>query len=94
VPAGTGILRAPGAPPREVPLMAIQKDEPRIEIGPVSKETGVADILLGSLGLVAVAVIGSLILGAVLGGVLVFLKHRLGWGGPEKDAEDHLSITR
>ena len=50
------------------------------------------DVLLGSLGIVAVAVIGSLILGAVLGAVLVFVKHRLGWGGPDKDSEDHISL--
>lgn len=92
-PAGTGVLHAPGAPPRDVPLMSIQKDEPRVEVGPVTPETGVADILLGSLGIVAVAVIGSLILGAILGGVLVLLKHRLGWGGPDADADEHISLT-
>jgi ABC-type cobalt transport system substrate-binding protein len=53
----------------------------------------VADVLVGSLGIVAVAVIGALVLGAVLGAVLVFFKHRLGWGGPDRDAEDHISLT-
>ena len=90
--AGTGVLRRPGERDRDVPLMSIQKDEPRVQVGPVTKETGVADVLLGSLGIVAVAVIGSLILGAVLGAVLVFVKHRLGWGGPDKDSEDHISL--
>ena len=90
--AGTGVLRRPGERDRDVPLMSIQKDEPRLQVGPVTKETGVADVLLGSLGIVAVAVIGSLILGAVLGAVLVFVKHRLGWGGPDKDSEDHISL--
>ena len=87
------MLRAPGRPDREVPLMSIQKDEPRIEVGPITRETGVADVLLGSIGIVAVAVIGSLILGAVLGAVLVFVKHRLGWGGPDRDSEDHISLV-
>jgi hypothetical protein len=90
--AGSGVLRRPGQPDRDVPLMSIQKDEPRVQVGPVTKETGVADVLLGSLGIVAVAVIGSLILGAVLGVILVYVKHRLGWGGPDKDADEHISL--
>ena len=75
--------------------MSIQKDDAvqRVEVGPVTPGLGVPDVLLGSIGIVAVAVIGSLILGAVLGGLLVLVKHRLGWGGPEKDAEDHISLT-
>lgn len=93
-PAGTGTLRRPGEAPRDVPLMSIRRDEPRVVVGPITPETGVADVLLGSIGIVAVAVIGSLILGAILGGVLVFLKHRLGWGGPDKDADDHISLLR
>ena len=86
------MLRVPGQAPRDVPLMAIQKDEPRVQVGPITPETGVADILLGSLGLVAVVVIASLILGVLVGGLLVFLKHRLGWGGPDKDAQEHISL--
>ena len=74
--------------------MSIRKDDaPRVEVGPVTPETGVADVLLGSIGIVAVAVIGSLILGALLGGLLVVLKHKLGWGGPDKDADDHISLV-
>ena len=95
-PAGTGILRAPGVPPQEVPLMSISKDEPtgtRVQVGPITPSTGVADVLMGSIGIVAVAIIGSVLLGAVLGGVLVLVKHRLGWGGPDKDAEQHLTLT-
>lgn len=95
-PAGTGILRTPGVPPRDVPLMSIRKDEPagtRVEVGPITPSTGVADVLMGSIGIVVVAVVGSLLLGAVLGGVLVLLKHRLGWGGPDKDAENHITLT-
>ncbi len=95
-PAGTGVLRVPGAPPRDVPLMSIQqdRDEVRVEVGPISRETGVADVLLGSIGLVAVIVLASLVAGVIVGALVVFLKHRLGWGGPDKDAEDHISIIR
>jgi hypothetical protein len=95
-PAGTGILQAPGVPAQEVPLMSIQKDEPagtRVEVGPITPPKGVADVLMGSIGIVFVAVVASVLLGAVLGGVLVLVKHRLGWGGPDKDAEDHISLT-
>ena len=91
-PAGTGTLRRPGEAPRDVPLMSIRKDEPRVQVGPVTPETGVADVLLGSVGIVAVAVIGALVLGAILGVVLVFLKHKLGWGGPDKDADEHITL--
>lgn len=76
--------------------MSIRKDAPvgdRVQVGPVTPGVGVPDVLLGSIGIVAVAVIGSLILGAILGGILVLVKHRLGWGGPDKDAEDHISLT-
>ena len=95
-PAGTGVLRAPGVPAQEVPLMSIQKDEPagtRVEVGPITPPKGVADVLMGSIGIVFIAVVASVLLGAVLGGVLVLVKHRLGWGGPEKDAEQHISLT-
>jgi hypothetical protein len=76
--------------------MSIRTDEPtgaRVEVGPITPSTGVADVLLGSIGIVVVAVVGSVLLGAVLGGVLVLVKHRLGWGGPDKDAENHLTLT-
>ena len=61
-PAGTGTLRRPGEAPRDVPLMSIRKDEPRVQVGPLTPDTGVADVLVGSLGIVAVAVIGALVL--------------------------------
>jgi hypothetical protein len=77
--------------------MSIRKgapdDTPRVEVGPVTPGVGVPDVLLGSIGIVAVAVIGSLVFGAILGGVLVLLKHRLGWGGPDRDAEGHITLT-
>jgi hypothetical protein len=95
-PAGTGILRAPGVPAQDVPLMSIQKDrtaDTRVEVGPITPAKGVSDVLMGSIGIVLVAVIASVLLGAVLGGVLVLVKHRLGFGGPEKDAERHISVS-
>lgn len=76
--------------------MSIRKDEPagaRVHVGPITPGVGVPDVLLGSIGIVVVAVIASVALGALLGGVLVLLKHRLGWGGPDKDAEDHITLT-
>ncbi len=95
-PAGTGVLRVPGAAPQDVPLMSIRKAEPdntpRVEVGPITPGLGVPDVLLGSIGIVAVAVIGSLILGAILGGVLVLLKHRFGVGWPRQGRrEPHLA---
>jgi hypothetical protein len=95
-PAGTGILRAPGVPAQEVPLMSIQKDTAagtRVEVGPITPAKGVADVLMGSIGIVLGAVVASVLRGAVLGGVVVLVKHGLGWGGPEKDAEQHISLT-
>ncbi len=90
------MLRVPGQAPRDVPLMSIQeeRDEPRVQVGPVSRETGVADVLLGSVALVMLIVALALVVGAIVGGLLVFVKHRLGWGGPDRDADDHISITR
>ncbi len=90
------MLRVPGEVPRDVPLMSIQKDRDvtRVEVGPLTREKGVADVLLGSVGLVVVIVAIALVVGALAGGLLVLVKHRLGWGGPDKDAEDHISITR
>ena len=95
-PAGTGTLHAPGEAPRDVPLMSIQPAQPetnRVQVGPVTPSTGVADVLMGSIGIVFIAVVVSALLGAMLGGLLVLVKHRLGWGGPDKDAEQHISLT-
>ena len=95
-PAGTGTLHTPGEAPRDVPLMSIQPARPdtnRVEVGPITPAKGVADVLMGSIGIVLVAVVASVLLGAVLGGILVLVKHRLGWGGPEKDAERHISVS-
>lgn len=38
------------------------------------KSTGVADILIGALGLTGVMLLAALLLGAVLGGVLILIK--------------------
>jgi len=95
-PAGTGTLHTPGEAPRDVPLMSIQPAQPdanRVEVGPITPAKGVADVLMGSISIVFVAVVASVLLGAVLGGILVLVKHRLGWGGPEKDAERHISVS-
>ena len=95
-PAGTGTLHAPGEVPRDVPLMSIQPAQPdvnRVEVGPITPAKGVADVLMGSIGIVFVAIVASVVLGAMLGGILVLVKHRLGWGGPDKDAEQHISLT-
>ena len=75
--------------------MSIRKEAEgtRVEVGPITRETGVADVLLGSLGLVAVIVVAALVVGALVGGVLVFVKHRLGWGGPDRDADDHITLS-
>lgn len=80
-------------PPRDVPLITIGKDEPRTGLGPVTPATGIGDVLLGAVGLVGAMLLASLILGAILGGLLVFFKHRLGFGGPDRDASDHVTLT-
>lgn len=79
--------------PQDTPLASIATEDTRAEVGPVTPETSVADVLLGSIGLVGALIVGSVILGVALGAVLVFFKHRLGWGGPDKDTEDHVSLT-
>ncbi|MBA2355277.1 MAG: hypothetical protein H0V80_11485 [Acidobacteria bacterium] len=81
-------------PAGDVPLIPIGPDETRTEIGPVTPETGVADVLLGAVGLVGVMLVASVILGTLLGGLLVFVKHRLGYGGPDRDAAEHVTLMQ
>jgi len=91
-PAPAPRMPAPTDPrpmPPEVPLSSIVVED----IGPVTPDTGVADVLLGSIALVGAMLLGSLLLGAVVGVLLVYVKHRLGFGGPDTDREDHVSLS-
>ena len=53
------------------------------------KETTVADVIVGSLGLVGVMLVAALVLGLVLGGVLVAFKKLTARDGidPDDDAQ-------
>jgi hypothetical protein len=57
-------------------------------------ETTIADVILGSLGLVGVLLLAALVLGALLGGGMVLLKRLTARDGidPEHDAE-RLRVT-
>jgi ABC-type phosphate transport system permease subunit len=57
-------------------------------------ETGISDVILGSLGLVGVMLVCALILGALLGGGLVLYKRLTARDGidPDHDAES-LRVT-
>ncbi|MGE5358344.1 MAG: hypothetical protein ACM3NQ_04950 [Bacteroidales bacterium] len=41
-----------------------------------TKELGVADVVLGGLGLTGVLLIGALLFGVLLGGLFIWFKHR------------------
>jgi len=58
------------------------------------KETTVADVLIGSLGLVGVMLVAALLLGLVLGGILVLFKKLTSRDGidPDDDARS-LRVT-
>lgn len=75
--------------PSDVPLSAIVVED----VGPVTPDTGVADVLLGSVALVGALIIASLVVGAVVGAALVYVKHKLGYGGPEADREQHVELA-
>jgi hypothetical protein len=45
----------------------------RVMVEPV-KSTGVADILVGALGLTGVMLLAALLMGAILGGILIGIK--------------------
>ncbi len=81
---------SPARPPRhDVPLSPIVIEE----VGPITPETGVGDILLGSIALVAAILVAGLLLGT-LGGVLrVYIFHRLGYGGPDTHEADHIRLA-
>ncbi len=75
--------------PSDVPLSAIVVED----VGPVTPDTGVADVLLGSVALVGALIIASLVVGAVVGAALVYVKHKLGYGGPDADREQHVELA-
>lgn len=75
--------------PRDVPLTSIVVED----VGPVTPETGVADVLLGSIALVGAMLLGSLVVGALVGAALVYVKHRLGYGGPDAERDEHITLA-
>lgn len=90
-PAGPAPQRPDDLPPvpRDVPLTSIVVEE----VGPVTPDTGVADVLLGSIALVGALLLASLVVGGLVGAVLVYVKHRLGFGGPDADRDAHVSLA-
>lgn len=58
------------------------------------RETSIADVILGSLGLVVVMVIAALLLGLLLGGALILLKRMTARDGldPQREA-DNFRVT-
>ena len=74
--------------PKDVPLTTIVGEE----VGPPTPETGVADVLLGSIALVGALLLASLLLGGLVGAALVYVKHRLGYGGPDRDRAEHVAL--
>jgi hypothetical protein len=74
--------------PDDVPLTSIAVED----VGPVTPESGVADVLLGSIALVGALLLASLLIGGMLGAALVYVKHRLGYGGPDVDSREHITL--
>ena len=74
--------------PDDVPLTSIAVED----VGPVTPDTGVADVLLGAIALVGALLLASLLIGGVVGAALVYVKHRLGYGGPDADSREHISL--
>ena len=74
--------------PEDVPLSSIVIED----VGPVTPETGVADVLLGSIALVGALLLASLLVGGLVGAGLVYVKHRLGYGGPDSDSRKHVTL--
>ena len=77
------------APPYDVPLTSISVEN----VGPPTPDTDVADVLLGSVALVGALLLASLTLGGVVGAALVYVKHRLGYGGPDAEAKAHVVLA-
>ena len=58
------------------------------------EETGVADILIGAMGLTGVMLLAALVLGAVLGGILIGIKRlRAKYGREPVPDSDALRVT-
>ncbi len=74
--------------PHDVPLTSIAVED----VGPVTPDTGVADVLLGSIALVGALLLASLLVGGMVGAALVYVKHRLGYGGPDADSRQHVTL--
>jgi hypothetical protein len=47
-----------------------------VKLAPKRDPTGLADVLLGALGLTGVLVLGALLLGAAFAGILFFIRSR------------------
>jgi hypothetical protein len=57
-------------------LFALQSEPVMVRvIQPTVDETSVADVLIGSIGLTGVLVLVAVVLGALLGGALIAIKH-------------------
>jgi len=63
--------RAQGVPGKPI-IVSIPPDKPKSEL------SGLADVLLGSLGLTGVIVIAAVLLGAVMAGVMFWMRSRDG----------------
>ncbi len=58
------------------------------------KSTGVADILIGALGLTGVLILAALLLGALLGGILIGIKRlRAKYGADEVPDSHAMRVT-
>ena len=65
------VLLAQGVPGKPI-IVSIPPDKPKSEL------SGLADVLLGSLGLTGVIVIAAVLLGAVMAGVMFWMRSRDG----------------
>ena len=65
------VAAAQGVPGKPI-IVSIPPDKPKSEL------SGLADVLLGSLGLTGVIVIAAVLLGAVMAGVMFWMRSRDG----------------
>ncbi len=59
-------------------------------VGSPTREVGVVDILLSSLGITGLLLVGSLLLGLLLGALFIWFKHRVP-GNPLNGEPEHAS---